>query len=173
MGDFEICSAFSNWRERDCSYAINRDITEYYKLAIYYRKYILQITQPFQYRYTQLQYRFAVISKAPSSTLDPVRGSLSLSLSASLCLSVSLCVCVCVSLSLPPYRPLPLSVSVSLALSLYLSIYILLCISISLFISLSLSFLIFQFIFQFTVFRPLPHGEQEVWYLYGVWLHRQ
>ena len=34
---------------------------------IYYRKYILQITQPSQYRCKQLQYRFAVISKAPSS----------------------------------------------------------------------------------------------------------
>ena len=32
----------------------------------YYRKYILQITQPSQYRSTQLQYRFAVISDAPS-----------------------------------------------------------------------------------------------------------
>ena len=33
---------------------------------IYYRKYILQITQPSKYRCTQLQYRFAVISEAPS-----------------------------------------------------------------------------------------------------------
>ena len=33
--------------------------------SIYYRKYILEITQPSQYRYTQLQYRFAVISEAP------------------------------------------------------------------------------------------------------------
>ena len=33
---------------------------------IYYRKYILKITQPSQYRCTQLQYRFAVISEAPS-----------------------------------------------------------------------------------------------------------
>ena len=38
-------------------------------LSIYranYREYILQITQPSQYRCTQLQYRFAVISEAPS-----------------------------------------------------------------------------------------------------------
>ena len=35
--------------------------------SIYYRKHILQITQPSEYRYTQLQYRFAVISEAPSS----------------------------------------------------------------------------------------------------------
>ena len=34
--------------------------------SLYYRKYILQITQPSQYRYTQLQYTFAVISEAPS-----------------------------------------------------------------------------------------------------------
>ena len=34
----------------------------------YYRKYILQNTQPSQYRYTQLQYRFEVISQAPSMT---------------------------------------------------------------------------------------------------------
>ena len=33
---------------------------------IYYRKSILQITQPSQYRCTQLQYKFAVISEAPS-----------------------------------------------------------------------------------------------------------
>ena len=33
---------------------------------IHYRKYILQITQPSQYRCTQLQYMFAVISEAPS-----------------------------------------------------------------------------------------------------------
>ena len=33
---------------------------------ISYRKYILQITQPSQYRCTQLQYRFAVITEAPS-----------------------------------------------------------------------------------------------------------
>ena len=31
-----------------------------------YRKYILQITQPSQYRYAKLQYRFAVISGSPS-----------------------------------------------------------------------------------------------------------
>ena len=37
--------------------------------SIYYRKYILEITQPSQYRYTQLQYRFAVISEAPSICL--------------------------------------------------------------------------------------------------------
>ena len=35
--------------------------------SIYYRKYILQITQPSLYRYTQLQYRFAVISEASST----------------------------------------------------------------------------------------------------------
>ena len=34
---------------------------------ISYRKYILQITQPSQYRCTQLQYRFTVISEAPST----------------------------------------------------------------------------------------------------------
>ena len=34
--------------------------------SIYQRKYKLQITQPFQYGYTQLQYGFAVISKAPT-----------------------------------------------------------------------------------------------------------
>ena len=33
---------------------------------IYYRKYMLKITQPSQYRRTQLQYRFAVMSEAPS-----------------------------------------------------------------------------------------------------------
>ena len=33
----------------------------------WYRKYVLQITQPFQYRCTQLQYRFAVISDSPST----------------------------------------------------------------------------------------------------------
>ena len=33
---------------------------------IYYRKYIPQISQPSQYRCTQLQYTFAVISEAPS-----------------------------------------------------------------------------------------------------------
>ena len=32
-------------------------------------KYILQITQPSQYKYTQLQYRFEVISEAPSSRI--------------------------------------------------------------------------------------------------------
>ena len=37
------------------------------RCSIYYRKYILQITQPSQYRYMQLQYRFAVISEAPST----------------------------------------------------------------------------------------------------------
>ena len=37
----------------------------YKKRSIYYRKYILQITQPSQYRYTQLHYGFAVISEAP------------------------------------------------------------------------------------------------------------
>ena len=31
-----------------------------------YRKYILQISQPSQYRYAKLQYRFAVISGSPS-----------------------------------------------------------------------------------------------------------
>ena len=31
-----------------------------------YRKYILQIKQPSQYKYTKLQYSFAVISGAPS-----------------------------------------------------------------------------------------------------------
>ena len=41
-------------------------ITLYSECFIHYRKYILQITQPSQYRCTQLQYRFAVISEAPS-----------------------------------------------------------------------------------------------------------
>ena len=36
----------------------------------YYRKYILQITQPSQYICTQLQYRFAVISEAPSRFIE-------------------------------------------------------------------------------------------------------
>ena len=40
------------------------------KRSIYYRKYMLQIMQPSQYRYTQLQYRFAVISEAPSTMCD-------------------------------------------------------------------------------------------------------
>ena len=41
---------------------------------IYYRKYILQITQPSRTRFTQLQYRFAVISEAPSRNVgsEPV-----------------------------------------------------------------------------------------------------
>ena len=34
-----------------------------------YRKYILQITQPSQYRYTKLQYRFAVTSGSPSTII--------------------------------------------------------------------------------------------------------
>ena len=34
--------------------------------SISYRKYILQITQPSQYRYSKLQYRFAVTSWSPS-----------------------------------------------------------------------------------------------------------
>ena len=33
-----------------------------------YRKYILQITQPSQYRYPKLQYRFAVTSGSPSNS---------------------------------------------------------------------------------------------------------
>ena len=37
------------------------------KRSIYYRIYILQITQPSQCRYTLLQYRFAIISEAPST----------------------------------------------------------------------------------------------------------
>ena len=37
------------------------------KCFIYYCNSILQITQPFQYRCTQLQYRFAVISDSPST----------------------------------------------------------------------------------------------------------
>ena len=39
----------------------------YWACTISYRKYILQITQTSQYKYTKLQYRFAVISGAPSS----------------------------------------------------------------------------------------------------------
>ena len=34
--------------------------------SISYRKYILQITQPYLYRYAKLQYKFAVISGSPS-----------------------------------------------------------------------------------------------------------
>ena len=41
-------------------------LCEYTWRSIYYRKYVLQITQPSQYRYTQLQYRFALIYEAPS-----------------------------------------------------------------------------------------------------------
>ena len=37
---------------------------------ISYRKYILRITQPCQYRYTKLQYRFAVTSWSPSMYLN-------------------------------------------------------------------------------------------------------
>jgi len=48
----------------------------YIERFISYRKYKLQITQPSQYRCTQLQYRFAVISDAPSicpwEKCDPV-----------------------------------------------------------------------------------------------------
>ena len=40
--------------------------TQYTKRSIYYRKYTLQKPQPSKNRYTQLQYRFAVISEAPS-----------------------------------------------------------------------------------------------------------
>ena len=40
--------------------------TQTTKRSIYYRKYVLQITQPSLYRYTQLMYRFAVISEAPN-----------------------------------------------------------------------------------------------------------
>ena len=39
---------------------------------IYYRKYLLQITQPSQPRCTQLQYRFAVISEAPSTFISVI-----------------------------------------------------------------------------------------------------
>ena len=44
--------------------------TQTTKRSIYYRKYVLQITQPSLYRYTQLMYRFAVISEAPSMFLQ-------------------------------------------------------------------------------------------------------
>ena len=49
-----------------------KDIVHYFKYyndtgwPRSYRKYIRQITQPSQYRYAQLQYRFAVISGSPS-----------------------------------------------------------------------------------------------------------
>ena len=36
-----------------------------------YRKYILQITQPSQYRYAKLQYRFAITSGSPSIHVFP------------------------------------------------------------------------------------------------------
>ena len=39
----------------------------YTKCFIYYRKSLLQITQPSQYRCTSIQYIFAVISEAPST----------------------------------------------------------------------------------------------------------
>ena len=38
---------------------------QYITANIYYCKYILQITQPSQYRFAELQYRYAVISEAP------------------------------------------------------------------------------------------------------------
>ena len=61
-----------NFKEKTCMQlfiiaflknALNQIITERF---IYYRKFILHITQPSQYRCTQLQYSFAVISEAPS-----------------------------------------------------------------------------------------------------------
>jgi len=50
----------------------NNCMPNYHVTYIQYRNYILQITQPFQYRCTQLQYRFAVISEAPSKYLQTV-----------------------------------------------------------------------------------------------------
>ena len=47
------------------SWTYRRNITECF---IYYRKSILQSTQPSRYRCTQLHCRFAVISEAPSSS---------------------------------------------------------------------------------------------------------
>ena len=44
---------------------------------ISYRKYILQTTKPSQYRCTQLQYRFAVSSEAPSRYYLNVKSNLS------------------------------------------------------------------------------------------------
>ena len=42
-------------------------VIDYTGCPISSRKYILQITQPSQYKYTKLQYRFAVFSGAPST----------------------------------------------------------------------------------------------------------
>ena len=50
-------------RESKLAREVHLDST---KCFIYYRKSILQITQPSKYRCTHLQYRFAVISEAPS-----------------------------------------------------------------------------------------------------------
>ena len=48
-----------------CKRLIHDEVTSTERF-ISYRKYILQITQPSQYRCAQLQYRFAVISEALS-----------------------------------------------------------------------------------------------------------
>ena len=52
-----------------CSYIMELNIifTDATEGSISYRKYILQITQPSEYRYAKLQYRFAVISGSPST----------------------------------------------------------------------------------------------------------
>ena len=47
-------------------YTFFLSILIYTECFIYYRKYVLKITQPSQYRCMQLQYRFAVTSEAPS-----------------------------------------------------------------------------------------------------------
>mgnify|MGYP001404079025 CR=1 FL=1 len=41
---------------------------------IYYRKYIMQIPQPSQYKHTKFEQRFAVISEAPSTFYNPCQG---------------------------------------------------------------------------------------------------
>ena len=41
-----------------------------------YRKYIQQITQPSQYRYAKLQYRFAVTSGSPSNMIFKFKTSM-------------------------------------------------------------------------------------------------
>ena len=54
------------------SYAYTTCILHYTVRFLYYRKFDLKIAQPSQYRYTQLQYRFAVISEAPSTLCNTI-----------------------------------------------------------------------------------------------------
>ena len=67
-----------NWRNKpsapsqnkvyvlEWEWKIGSDSTVSTGWSISYHKYILQITQPSQYRYAKSQYRFAVISGSPS-----------------------------------------------------------------------------------------------------------